>query len=502
MGSAGSSTTLSTAPGVEQSRATYCLATFVAASSALALSQPMPTRPLLAWALIAASVSAGVGAGAACGAVGAGVAPADGLVAVPVAVGLGVAVAARSASGTTPFCAVADVEGVAVVLAFGVDFEVAAPEGVAVPLGVPVEVPLGAAWLALASSAWTYTARKRSCDGFFSASSCSGVGCPGIETTMLRPPCVVISASETPLASMRWRMMSTARLTWPSEIVSVPVSCGWSTSSVPPSRSRPRRGVGEPPPHLARPPARTARPRMTTMRARRLRLADFLVELRATKPSLTVLLGVRGASRCVGRDVGGCCGARDVAGRGIGLLHGDGATVEADGGAFGDLQPGAAVVQVLDGAVHARRGDDPVADGECRAEVPHLLHPLVLGKEQPAQQQQGQRENQQREGPVVVHVSSVLRVIVRSSHLRATTRWCGSDVASTTGRTGWCRGSGGGARRSLRARPRFVRPRGPVSTLARVTFRPHFAAPASRASGVEAAAPGLVERQGGGPEGL
>src|SRR3954447_13664815 len=155
MGAAGAATTLSTAPGVEQSRATYCLATFVAASSALALSQPMPTRPLLAWALIAASVSAGVGAGAACGAVGVGVAPADGLVAVLVAVGLGVAVAARSASGTTPFCAVADVEGVAVLLAFGVDFEVAAPvaapEGVAVPVGVP----LGASWLALASSAWT-----------------------------------------------------------------------------------------------------------------------------------------------------------------------------------------------------------------------------------------------------------------------------------------------------------------------------------------------------------
>src|SRR3954447_23872637 len=100
MGSAGSSTTLSTAPGVEQSRATYCLATFVAASSALALSQPMPTKPLLVWALIAASVSAGFGAGAAGAAgvaVGAGVAMADGFAALLVAVGLGVAVAARSA---------------------------------------------------------------------------------------------------------------------------------------------------------------------------------------------------------------------------------------------------------------------------------------------------------------------------------------------------------------------------------------------------------------------
>src|SRR6478735_7745879 len=226
---------------------------------------------------------------------------------------------------------------------------------------------------------------------------------------MLRPPCVVISASETPLASMRWRMMSTARLTWPSLMVSVPLSWGWSTSSVPPSRSSPRRGFIDPSAHFVRPAARPPRARMMTTSARRLRLADFLVELRATKPSLTVLVGTRVRTRRVG-------------GSHVGLLHRQGSPVEPDGRALGDLEPRAAVVEVLDRAVDARRGDDRVSDLERRAEVAHLLHPLVLGKEQPAQQQQGQGENQQREGPVVVHVSSVLRVFVRSARRRATTR--------------------------------------------------------------------------------
>src|SRR6478735_9094933 len=148
MGCVGSSWTLSIAPGVEQLSAVYALATFAAAASALALSQPRPTRPVLACVLTAASVWAGVGAGAVCGAAGAGVAGA-----VAEAVGAGVAgvVAARSASGTTPFCAVGGIEGVAAPVAVpdGV------PEGVAVPLGVPLGVPRGLTWVALLSSAWT-----------------------------------------------------------------------------------------------------------------------------------------------------------------------------------------------------------------------------------------------------------------------------------------------------------------------------------------------------------
>src|SRR6478672_4161475 len=133
-------------------------------------------------------------------------------------------------------------------------------------------------------------------------------------------------------------------------MVSVPVSWGWSTSSVPPSRSRPRRGVIDPSAHFVRPAARPPRARMTTTSARRLRLADFLVELRATKASLTVLLGARGRTR--GVVDGGVVGRRNlgcrVGGCRVRLLHRDGAPVETDGRALGDLEPGAAVVEVLD----------------------------------------------------------------------------------------------------------------------------------------------------------
>src|SRR6188472_4037007 len=62
--------TPSRAPGCVQSRATYSLATLAAASSALAFSQPIDTRPALTCVFTAASVSAAEGAVA----VGAGVA--------------------------------------------------------------------------------------------------------------------------------------------------------------------------------------------------------------------------------------------------------------------------------------------------------------------------------------------------------------------------------------------------------------------------------------------
>ena len=79
--------------------------------------------------------------------------------AVAVAVGAGVAgvVAARSASGTTPFCAVGDAEGVAVPLALGVPVAapVAVPDGVPEGVAVPLGVPPGLTWVALLSRAWT-----------------------------------------------------------------------------------------------------------------------------------------------------------------------------------------------------------------------------------------------------------------------------------------------------------------------------------------------------------
>ena len=102
IGRAGSSVILSTAPGVAQLSAVYCEATFAAAALALAWSQPMPTRPLVTWTLIASSVWAAVGAVAA----GAGVEAAGaGVVGFAVAVPVGVAgvVAPRRASGTAPF---------------------------------------------------------------------------------------------------------------------------------------------------------------------------------------------------------------------------------------------------------------------------------------------------------------------------------------------------------------------------------------------------------------
>jgi hypothetical protein len=68
-----------------------------------------------------------------------------------------------------------------------------------------------------------------------------------IPVTMLLPPCVVISASETPLASTRWRMIETAwascSLVGPEE---APSSCGARMICVPPSRSSASFGLHEP----------------------------------------------------------------------------------------------------------------------------------------------------------------------------------------------------------------------------------------------------------------
>ena len=132
---------------------------------------------------------------------------------MPVAVAAGVAgvVAARKTSGTTPFAAVEP--GVGVPLA-----PVAVPDAagvVAVPVGVPLEgavgaVAGGATVVGRLPAASTKTARKLSWEGLRIAWSCSGVGVPGMATTMFCPPRVEISASATPFASMRWRMMSTA----------------------------------------------------------------------------------------------------------------------------------------------------------------------------------------------------------------------------------------------------------------------------------------------------
>ena len=65
----------------------------------------------------------------------------------------------------------------------------------------------------------TITGRNAICAEVWISSRVSDEGTPGIDTTMLRPDCVVISASETPAPSTRWRMISTA---WSS--------CSWEMS--------------------------------------------------------------------------------------------------------------------------------------------------------------------------------------------------------------------------------------------------------------------------------
>ena len=92
-----------------------------------------------------------------------------------------------------------------------------------------------------APSPVTITGRNAICAEVWMRSRVSLEGTPGIDTTMLRPDWVVISASETPAPSTRWRMISTAWSSCSWEI-SLPASSPWrvgeSTICVPPSRSR------------------------------------------------------------------------------------------------------------------------------------------------------------------------------------------------------------------------------------------------------------------------
>ena len=77
--------------------------------------------------------------------------------------------------------------------------------GVAPSVGSGVGVGVVAADVAANSA--KMTGRNSSLAELWMRSSVSSSGSPGIETTMLESPCVVISASETPLASMRSRMI-------------------------------------------------------------------------------------------------------------------------------------------------------------------------------------------------------------------------------------------------------------------------------------------------------
>ena len=121
-------------------------------------------------------------------------------VAVPVrrcSVGAGVG-SASSACGIARFAEVAaPVAGVSGVKAGG--GVVAVDVGVPVPVvSVPVAVPVPVAADCGEPASAARTARNRSCEGLRMASSVAASGVPGIDTTMLRPPWVVTSASATP----------------------------------------------------------------------------------------------------------------------------------------------------------------------------------------------------------------------------------------------------------------------------------------------------------------
>ena len=134
-----------------------------------------------------------------------------------------------------------------------------------VPLWAPVEsVPEVVAVVVAAPV--TRTGRKSIWEEERIRSSVSLSGWPGRDTTMLSVPMEVISASATPEASTRLRMMLIASvmsalvtsLSEPSALVGVRIS--W----VPPSRSSARLGV-RPAPRVACPTSRAQTPMTTTM---------------------------------------------------------------------------------------------------------------------------------------------------------------------------------------------------------------------------------------------
>lgn len=87
------------------------------------------------------------------------------------------------------------------------------------------------------------TGRNTICADSRTSSSVSSLGLPGSATTMLLPPWLEISASATPEASTRWRMMSIAwSMAW-FVTCSPPVVTGSRMISVPPWRSRASSGV-------------------------------------------------------------------------------------------------------------------------------------------------------------------------------------------------------------------------------------------------------------------
>jgi hypothetical protein len=134
-------------------------------------------------------------------------------------------------------------------------------DGLASSEGAGVSVDPSSPTAVVAAASVLSTGRNSSLADDWMRSSVALSGVPGIETTTFWSPCVVISASETPLASMRSRMIDTAWLScspvtsWPSS------SWGARMICVPPSRSSANFGVHD------HPAKATPAPLMPTRRA-------------------------------------------------------------------------------------------------------------------------------------------------------------------------------------------------------------------------------------------
>src|SRR6218665_3240363 len=148
--------------------------------------------------------------------------------------------------------------GVGVTAASDDGVDVAPGDGVDVAPGdgVPVTAVLVAALVRI-------TARSSSFAEDSIRLRVSSSSLPAMLTTTLLP-WVTISASLTPEASTRWRIIRTARFSWSAVAVWPDSSLGARTISVPPSRSSPSLGVHDPFAHST--PARLI-PARRTMRA-------------------------------------------------------------------------------------------------------------------------------------------------------------------------------------------------------------------------------------------
>ncbi len=146
------------------------------------------------------------------------------------------------------------------------------------------------------------TGRNRIWAEVLTRSIVSWDGWPGMPTTILSRPWLVISVSETPCASMRWRMTLIAWLIVSGVTADASSVTGCRTICVPPSRSSASAGAKEAPPGLSaeRPsvlvPAKST-PKRTTLRSRNRTIVRTGRERRVLELANCLSLLVRSAAR-------------------------------------------------------------------------------------------------------------------------------------------------------------------------------------------------------------